>query len=184
MRVDATRESDIAALFERVGEFDHLVYTANGAPRPQPIAGVDIDQARRGLDVYLWGVVASVKHAVTRIRAGGTIALTSGMMAVRPTPGGALGAAGAAAIEGLVRGLAVELAPVRVNAVRPGTVRTPMYDAIPEAQREAMFAQLAEGTLTGRVSEPEQIAAAHLYLMGNPYVTGTVLAVDGGSVLK
>ncbi|MEV5455247.1 SDR family oxidoreductase [Streptomyces sp. NPDC052535] len=89
-----------------------------------------------------------------------------------------------AAIEGLVRGPAVEPAPVRVNAVRLGTVYTPVCNAIPEEQREAMFAQIAEETLTGRVGEPEQIAAAHPYLMGNPYVPGTVLAVDGGSALK
>ncbi|MHA6757452.1 SDR family oxidoreductase [Streptacidiphilus sp. PAMC 29251] len=68
--------------------------------------------------------------------------------------------------------------------MRPGTVRTPMYDAIPEEQREALFTAIAERNLTHTIGEPEQIAQSHLYLMGNPYVTGTVLTIDGGSLLS
>jgi NAD(P)-dependent dehydrogenase (short-subunit alcohol dehydrogenase family) len=94
-----------------------------------------------------------------------------------------VGASGAGAIEGLTRGLAVELAPIRVNAVRPGVIRTPRWNRIPEPQREALFTTLAERTLTKTVGEPGQIAATHLYLMENSFVTGTVLTVDGGSIL-
>lgn len=82
-----------------------------------------------------------------------------------------------------VRGLAVELAPVRVNAVRAGSVRTPLWDGVPAPQREALFARLAQRTLPGTVGEPEQIAAAHIYLMQNEYVTGIVQTVDGGLLL-
>ena len=89
----------------------------------------------------------------------------------------------AGAIEGLTRGPAVELAPVRVNAVRPGVIRTPMWNQIPEPQRETLFTTLAERTLTKTIGEPDQIAAAHLYLMENRFVTGTVLTVDGGFIL-
>jgi NAD(P)-dependent dehydrogenase (short-subunit alcohol dehydrogenase family) len=106
--------------------------------------------------------------------------LTSGTIGVRPTPGAALMASGAGAIEALARGLAVELAPVRVNAVRPGPIRTPMHDTVPEEQREALFTAIARRTLTKGLGEADQIAATHLYLMENGYVTGTVLTVDGG----
>ncbi len=75
------------------------------------------------------------------------------------------------------------LAPIRVNAVRPGVIRTPMWDRIPEPQREALFATLAGRTLTKAVGEADQIAATHLYLMENRFVTGTVLTVDGGFLL-
>ena len=109
--------------------------------------------------------------------------LTAGTIGVRPTPGAALAASRAGAIEGLTRGLAVELAPIRVNAVRPGVIRTPMWDRIPEPQREALFATLAGRTLTKAVGEADQIAATHLYLMENRFVTGTVLTVDGGFLL-
>jgi NAD(P)-dependent dehydrogenase (short-subunit alcohol dehydrogenase family) len=109
--------------------------------------------------------------------------LTTRTVGQRPVPGAALAAAGAGAAEGLVRGLAVELAPVRVNAVRAGAFRTPLWDGVPEAHREALFVRLAQRTLTGTVGEPEQIAAAHIYLMQNQYVTGTVHTVDGGLLL-
>ena len=89
----------------------------------------------------------------------------------------------AAAGEGLTRGLAVELAPIRVNAVRAGAFRTPLWDRLPEPQREAALTSLAGRTLTKTVGDPGQIAAAHLYLMENDYVTGTILTVDGGLLL-
>jgi NAD(P)-dependent dehydrogenase (short-subunit alcohol dehydrogenase family) len=149
----------------------------------RPLKDLTLDEARQLFEVRFWGVVAAVKHAAPRIRPGGSIVLTSGMIGVRPTPGSALVASGVAAIEGLTRGLAVELAPIRVNAVRPGVIRTPMWDRVPEPQRETLFTALAERTLTKTIGAADQIAAAHLYLMENRFVTGTVLTVDGGSML-
>jgi NAD(P)-dependent dehydrogenase (short-subunit alcohol dehydrogenase family) len=181
--VEVRSEADVAALFDRVGELDHLVYTAADPQTPRPLRDVSLDEARQVSDVRFWGAVAAIKHAVPRIRPGGSIVLTSGTVGVRPVPGAALAASGAAAVEGLTRGLAVELAPIRVNAVRPGAIRTPMWDPIPEPQREALFTTLAGRTLTKTVGEPDQIAAAHLYLMENRFVTGTVLTVDGGAIL-
>jgi NAD(P)-dependent dehydrogenase (short-subunit alcohol dehydrogenase family) len=181
--VNTRDEAEVAALFAGVGELDHVVYTANDAVRPQPVVDVSLDAARDLFEVRFWGVVAAVKHAAQRIRPGGSIVLTSGTVAVRPTPGTALAAAGAAAAEGLTRGLAAELAPIRVNAVRPGAIRTPLWDPVPEPQRAALFGALADKTLTKSIGEADQIAAAHLYLMENQFVTGTVLTVDGGAVI-
>ena len=95
---------------------------------PRPLTEAPTDEARQLFEVRFWGAVTAVKHAAPRIKAGGSIVLTSGMVAVRPSAGTAIAASGAAAIEGLARGLAVELAPVRVNAVRPGAVRTPAVE--------------------------------------------------------
>ena len=181
--LDVRDEAEVASLFERLGELDHLVFTAGDAFTPRPLADVVLSDARSVLDVRFWGAVTVVKYAAPRIRAGGSIGLTTGTIGQRPVPGASLAAAGAGATEGLVRGLAVELAPIRVNAVRAGAVRTPMWDGIPEDQREVLFARLAQGTLTGAVGDPAQLAAAHLYLMQNVYVTGTVLTVDGGLLL-
>jgi len=180
---DASSEADVAALFARTGELDHLVYTAAGAAGPRPLKDLSLEEARQLFEVRFWGAITAVKHAAPRIRPGGSIVLTSGTIGVRPTPGAALAAGAAAAIEGLVRGLAVELAPVRVNAVRPGVIRTPMWNGIPEPQREAVFGTLAERALTKTTGEPHHIAAAHMYLMENRFVTGTVLTVDGGFIL-
>ena len=125
--VDTRSEADVAALFARAGELDHLVYSAGDALGPRPLKDLSLDEARQLFEVRFWGAVAAVKHAAPRVRPGGSIVLTSGTVGVRPAPGGALAASGASAIEGLTRGLAVELAPIRVNAVRPGVIRTPMW---------------------------------------------------------
>ncbi len=181
--LDVRDENAIAALFQRVGELDHLVFTAGDAFTPRPLTEMSLADARAVLDVRFWGAVGVIKSAAPRIRAGGSIALTTGTVGQRPVPGAALAAAGAGAAEGLVRGLAAELAPVRVNAVRAGAIRTPLWDAVPEPQREVLFSRLAQRTLLGTIGEPEEIALAHLYLMQNPYVTGTVLTIDGGLLL-
>jgi NAD(P)-dependent dehydrogenase (short-subunit alcohol dehydrogenase family) len=141
------------------------------------------DEARTVLDVRFWGAVQVIRSAASRIRTGGSITLTTRTVGQRPVPGAALAAAGADAVEGLVRGMATELAPVRVNGVRAGAIRTPLWDGVPEVQRDAVFTRLAQRTLLGRIGEPEEIALAHLYLMQNRHVTGTVLTVDGGLLL-
>lgn len=180
---DARDEAEVSALLERVGTLDHLVYTAGDAPDQRPLPDLPLDEARRLFDVRFWGAVAAVTHAAPRIGPGGSIVLTSGMVGARPTPGAALAAAGVGAVEGLARGLAVDLAPIRVNTVRPGPIRTPMWDGVPQAQRDEMVESMRRRTLTGTVGEADQIAAANLYLMQNGFVTGTVLTVDGGAVL-
>lgn len=181
--LDIRDEAAVASLFAGIGELDHVVFTAGDRADRRTLSELPLDEARRTFDVRFWGAVAVAKHAAPRIRPGGSIVLTSGTISVRPVLGAALASAGACATEGLTRGLAVDLAPIRVNAVRSGAIRTPLWDAIPEPQREAVFASFAKRALTQTIGEPEQIAAAHLYLMENQFVTGTVLTVDGGSVL-
>lgn len=80
--------------------------------------------------------------------------------------------------------LAVELAPIRVNAVSPGIVRSPLWANLPEAEREGQYAAAAAASLpVGRVGEPDDLAEAYLALVTQPFATGTVLTVDGGGVL-
>ncbi|WP_406430903.1 SDR family oxidoreductase [Streptomyces sp. NBC_00631] len=181
--IDVRDEAAVAELFARVGELDHVVFTAGDQPDRRALAELPLDQARHTFDVRFWGAVAVAKHAAPRIRPGGSITFTTGTVGVRPVPGAALASAGSAATEGLVRGLALDLAPVRVNAVRSGAVRTPLWDAVPEPQRAAVFDAFARRALTGAIGEPQQIAAANLHLMENQFVTGTVLTVDGGLLL-
>lgn len=181
--LDVRDEAAVAELIAGLDALDHVVFTAGDAFAPRPLTGMALSDARAVLEVRFWGAVTVIAQAAPRLRPGGSVVLTTGTVGQRPVPGAALAAAGAGAAEGLVRGLAVELAPVRVNAVRAGAVRTPLWDAVPEAQRDAAFARLAQRTLTGTIGEPDDIALAHLYLMQNPYVTGTVLTVDGGLLL-
>ena len=105
----------------------------------------------------------------------------SGLYSTRPAPGGAFGAAAVAAVEGMTRALALDLAPTRVNAVAPGLIETPLWNAF-GAQREAILSQGA-ALPVGRIGRPKEVAEAVLFLMSNGFVTGTVLAIDGGGGL-
>src|ERR1700722_8876242 len=101
--VDVRDEAQIAALFERVAELDHVVFTAGDAFTPRPLADLSLSDARAIFGVRFWGAVTVAKYAAPRIRPGGSIALTTGTVGQRPVPGAALAAAGAGAAEGLVR---------------------------------------------------------------------------------
>ncbi len=89
----------------------------------------------------------------------------------------------AGAVEHLVHALAVELAPIRVNGVCPGGVRTDVWNAIPAEQREDRFRKMSERLLIRRIGEPDEVAEAYLYLMRGGYTTGQVLRVDGGQTV-
>lgn len=179
---DTRDEDSLAALFEQVGQLDHLVYTAGEQVAPAPLVDVPLAAARQRLDVRFWGAVAAVKHAVPRMSPRGSISVTSGTVGVRPVPGFALGAAGVGAIEGLARGLAVELAPIRVNALSPGIVDSGAWDGL-GAGKDKFFAGVAASNPARRVGRPEDLSSAALLALTNPYLTGTTLHVDGGGRL-
>jgi NAD(P)-dependent dehydrogenase (short-subunit alcohol dehydrogenase family) len=92
-----------------------------------------------------------------------------------------MAAAAVAAVEGMTRALALDLAPIRVNAVAPGLIDTPLWDAF-GSQREAILARAAKLPV-GRIGRPEEVAGAVMFLMSNGYVTGAVLPIDGGGGL-
>jgi NAD(P)-dependent dehydrogenase (short-subunit alcohol dehydrogenase family) len=181
--VDASSEQAIAKLMEDVGEFDHLVFTAGEPLAPAEVSSIELGDARAFFETRYWGALAAAKHASRRIRPGGSIVLSSGGAGQRPAPGLAVAASVCGAVEALARALAVELAPLRVNAVAPGVVRTELWSPIPEDSREAFYKEAADAMLSDRVGEAEEVAQAHLYLMQNEFVTGTVLDVDGGAAL-
>jgi NAD(P)-dependent dehydrogenase (short-subunit alcohol dehydrogenase family) len=118
----------------------------------------------------------------TSINEGGSLTLLSGQMARRPRPGLLTGAVANAAIDVLSRGLAVEMAPIRVNTVSPGIIDTALHARLPDDQREAMFKAAAERLPAGRVGQPEDIGSMILQVMQNGFLTGSVLEVDGGAM--
>ena len=180
--VDVRNEEDVSGFFERLRSFDHLVFTAGdwGAMAGGPLAEIDLTNAAQAFTVRFWGALSCIKHAHKHISAGGSITLTDGMIAHRPRKGAAVSSAMAGAIEHLTRGLALELAPVRVNAVCPGYVRTEVWNSIPEDKREERFKRMTERLPLPRIGEPAEIAEAYLYLMRGGYTTGQVLHVEGG----
>jgi NAD(P)-dependent dehydrogenase (short-subunit alcohol dehydrogenase family) len=180
---DLTDEQQIATLFDQIGEFDHLVFTAGEALQLKELASVKMDDAKQFFNLRYFGALMAAKYGSPFIRKGGSITLTNGTIGIRPMKGWAVAASITCAIEGLTRALAVELAPIRVNAVCAGMARTELWSNIPEADREAMFNHFGGQLLTGRIGEAADIAEAFLYLMKGNFSTGQIMVVDGGGVL-
>jgi NAD(P)-dependent dehydrogenase (short-subunit alcohol dehydrogenase family) len=181
--VDLTAEHEVESLFARLGEFDHLVYTAGDPLVLGDLGGLDLAAARKALDVRLWGALSAVRHARAHLRPGASITLTTGAAGRRAVPGWAVVASGCGAVESLTRALAVELAPIRVNAVLAGMVRTDLWAPIAGPDAPALYERTGRGLPVGRVGEPEDIAAAYLFLMREGFSTGAIVQVDGGHLL-
>jgi NAD(P)-dependent dehydrogenase (short-subunit alcohol dehydrogenase family) len=176
-------ENKIKELFERIGPFDHLVYTAGENLRLNVLSETSLDNARQFFNVRYWGAFAAVKYATPFIRGNGSIVLTSGTAGARPQKGWTVAASICGAMDGLTRALAVELAPIRVNAVCPGVVKSPLWNAMSSEQRETMYHNEGARLPVGRVGEVEDIAEAYLYLMRERFSTGQITVVDGGTML-
>ncbi len=177
--INVTDESDVAAFFAGIGAFDHLVFTAGdwaGMGGGSSLAELDLAAARAAFGVRFWGALAVVKHGHGQIAEGGSITLTDGMLAHRPRRGAPVSTAMLGAIESLTRSLAVDLAPVRVNAVCPGLVMTERSSTMSAELVQRFTARLP----LPRGADPAEVAEAYLYLMRGGYTTGQVLKVDGG----
>ena len=184
-QLDVTDEAHVTAFFSGDAAFDHVAYTAGdwGGPRRGPLADINLEAAASIFKVRFWGALAVAKHGARCLPPGGSMTFTDGMIAHHPSKGSVVSTAMAGAVEHMVRALAVELAPIRVNGVCPGLIRTGVWNSIPEDRREAQFAQLTKGQLVSRIGEPAEAAEAYLYLMRGGYTTGQVLYVEGGSAL-
>jgi NAD(P)-dependent dehydrogenase (short-subunit alcohol dehydrogenase family) len=169
--------------FDRTGPFDHLVYTAGEDLPLGHLVDTDLRRARARFEIRYWGAATAVKYGVRLLRDGGSIVLTSGFSATRPRAGWTSQASIQSAVEGLTRALAVELAPIRVNAVSPGVARTPRWDALSEANRQALYEREEKRLPLARIGEAGEIASAYIYFMKNTFATGNVLNVDGGGAL-
>ncbi|MEX2558190.1 MAG: SDR family oxidoreductase [Actinomycetota bacterium] len=180
--VDATSEDEVRRLFDLVDEVDHVA-TFAGSLAFGRILETDTDQLREGMEGRFWGAANICKHAAPRMNDGGSITLCSGVAGIRSRPGRSMGAASTVAVEAFARATALELAPVRVNAVCPGVIDTPLADDLLGARKEEAYAEQAKRIPLGRVGRAEEVADAVLFLMTNPFVTGTVLVVDGGYCL-
>ena len=180
---DLSNENDIKNFFQKVGDFDHLVFTAGDTLQLNELVETDLTKARRAFELRYWAVLAAVKHASKYIRKGGSISLTTGVAGERPHKGWTLAASVCGAIVSLTRALAVELAPIRVNAVSPGVVRTNLWQNLSERERDDMYESVGNSLLVGRVGEAWEIARAYLFLMQEGYSTGQTVVVDGGAVL-
>ncbi len=183
--LDVTDEAAVQAFFAGSDTFDHIVFTAADWAQVDhaTFADIDLEAAATLFEVRFWGAMRVAKYGAKCVRAGGSITLTNGMAAHRPEKGMAVATSMAGAVEHLVLGLAVELAPIRVNGVCPGAIVTEAWDDVPDAFRHVQEARLAKQLLP-RAGDPAEAAEAYLYLMRGSYTTGQVMRVEGGWTLK
>ncbi|MGY2093375.1 SDR family oxidoreductase [Nocardia gipuzkoensis] len=181
--VDATDPAAVEAFFAEAGVIDHLVIAVSGAAGSGPFAELTLEELTAGLDGKFWPQVRILKAALPHMAAEGSITLITAASARAAFPGTAGLAAINGALEAMVSPLAVELAPVRINAVSPGVIDTPWWERVPAEQRRQLFDGIAATTPVGRVGRPEDIAAAIHMLAGNGFITGVVLDATGGANL-
>ena len=180
--VDLTDESSVQALATRLGTVDHVVTTASARARGT-VADLAHDTVLQAFDTKVLGPILLAKHFAPRMPKDGSFVLFSGSAALKPSIGMLAVAATNGAVDVVTRSLAVELAPIRVNAVSPGTIDTGAYDALGAEKKAALFAQRAATNPAGRIGSPEDIAEAVLFALTNTFLTGVSLAVDGGEPL-
>jgi NAD(P)-dependent dehydrogenase (short-subunit alcohol dehydrogenase family) len=177
---DVTSDESVVNLFKQSGPVNHVVVTA-AQLRTGPFKTVSMDDVRATMEGKFWGAWRVARAA--EIRAGGSLTFVSGFLSVRPRPNTAIVSAGNGALESLTRALALELAPIRVNCVSPGTIDTPIRAAMPEAARKDMLAKVAAALPVGRVGLGEDIAQQILAFMTNGFATGSIVYLDGGGLV-
>ncbi|MGV9425864.1 SDR family oxidoreductase [Streptomyces sp. NPDC003656] len=182
-RADATDGEQVRAVAAAIGTVDWLVLAASGGQGAGPLAELDLAVLRQAFDAKLWAHLATLQAVLPYLSPNGSITLLGAISARAAMPGTAGLAAVNGAIEALVRPLAVELAPIRVNAVSPGLVDTPWWDGLPEDARQGYFAQAAAALPVRHVATAEEVGEVVALAATNGNVTGTVLEADGGARL-
>jgi NAD(P)-dependent dehydrogenase (short-subunit alcohol dehydrogenase family) len=182
-RADGGDRAGMDAVLQAVGRVDWLVISLSGSEGPGSIADLDLGMLRRAFDAKFWAHLTTIQATLPRLAPTGSITLLGAITARAAMPGTAGIAAVNAAVEALVKPLAAELAPIRVNAVSPGFVDTPWWSGVPEDARRAYFAQAAAVLPARRIATADDIAEVTVLAATNPNITGTVIEADGGARL-
>jgi NAD(P)-dependent dehydrogenase (short-subunit alcohol dehydrogenase family) len=183
VQVDTHEDAGLQALFSEAGTIDHLVSAATGGTRTlKPFVEQTEEQFQAAFG-KLWGYAKVARLGARFVARDGSITFVSGAPARRFRPNmSALSCVGGA-VENMVRCLAVELSPIRVNVVSPGIIDTALFDWMGD-EKAGKVAAMTQGQLVRRVGRPEEVASALIYLMQNGYATGTTVDVDGGQLLS
>jgi NAD(P)-dependent dehydrogenase (short-subunit alcohol dehydrogenase family) len=182
-RLDGNDPEAVAELAAGLAPIDALVVTLGGSEGVGALADLDLAALRRAFEAKFWPTVTVLQAALPYLADQASITLVGAISAHAAMPGTAGIGALNAAVEALVRPLAVELAPQRVNAVSPGLVDTPWWEVLPAEARAGYFAAAEAGLPVRHVSTAEEIAEAVALLATNTSMTGTVLQIDGGARL-
>ncbi len=179
---DVLDRDALEALFSKHRGFDFLVNAATGGARAVgPFLEMDLD-GFQGSFAKLWGYVNTVRLGTPHMSNTGSIVLISGYPARKWRPGVlAIGTVGNA-VEGFTKLAANEIAPVRINAVSPGLIDTPMFPHEGQARQDYLN-DTTKNNLIPRAGKPQEVATGALFRRENEFVTGTIVDVDGGAIV-
>jgi NAD(P)-dependent dehydrogenase (short-subunit alcohol dehydrogenase family) len=180
--VDLTDDASIRALAERLGAVDHVVSTASARARGT-LAELTREKITLSFDTKVIGPVMLAKYLAPQVNNGGSFVLFSGVNAFKVNVGYLGVAITNGAVDFLTRSLAVELAPIRVNAISPGVIDTGAWDTMGQDGKDAYFAHISAANPAGRIGTTHDIADAVLFAMTNTFMTGVMLKIDGGEPL-
>ena len=177
--IDIEDEDNVEKVMQDIGEINHIVFSAAMSPMPVgPIKSTSMKIAMQAMNTKFWGAYRIARSA--KIVSGGSITFVSGILAQRPTKSSTLLTSINSSVDGLARGLALELDNIRVNSVSPGLLDSAaIFKQMDINQR----AEIIKSLPAKKIGTPELIADAILFLAGNSYVTGTNLIIDGGKSL-
>jgi NAD(P)-dependent dehydrogenase (short-subunit alcohol dehydrogenase family) len=180
--VDMTDETSIAALGEQLGSIDHVVATASARVRGR-LADLEPVAIRLSFETKVIGPLMLAKHLAPRMNVGGSFVFLSGVAAAKIAVGTLGTAVTNGAVDVLARSLALELAPVRVNAISPGVIDTGAWDALGEQGKADYFAEMRARNPARRIGTADDIADGVLFAMTSTFLTGQTLHIDGGEPL-
>ncbi len=180
--VDVTDDESIAALAAKVGPVDHVVSTVSARARGK-LAELDRSKLQLSFDTKVIGPVMLAKHFAPRMTDGGSFVLFSGVNAFKINVGYLGVAITNGAVDFLTRSLAVELAPIRVNAISPGVIDTGAWDSLGTDGKRDYFAGVSDYNPAGRIGTVDDVADAVLFALTNTFLTGVTVKVDGGEPL-
>jgi NAD(P)-dependent dehydrogenase (short-subunit alcohol dehydrogenase family) len=181
--VDATSIPHLQTFFREYGAFEHLVIAVSGAAGSGAFRTLDLQNLRHGFEAKFWPQIAVAQISLETLRRDGSITFITAGSSRKALPGTAGLAAMNGALDAMIPTLAVELRPLRVNAVSPGVIATPWWDRVPEGFRNDFFAQSAASAPVGRIGQPEDVAQAIVFLIQNTFMTGSIIDCDGGARL-
>ena len=179
-------EDNVKALFDKAGTLDHIVFTAGDQLSTTPFQEATVEQIQRVGLVRFVGVLIVAKHGASHLAPGpnSSITLTTGAVSEKPIAGWTLVASYAGGAHSMMRNLALDLKPIRVNLISPGFVETELWDGMTKEAYTSMTDDIKKnGTTTGELAQPGDIAEAYLYCMRDRNITGSVISTNSGSML-
>lgn len=178
--VDITNNNSITALFEETGQIDHLIVTS-GSVTGKKFNELSEKDARSDLELNFWGKFNISKVGVNYLNEKGSIIFISGAFAKKPNPDVFMTTVSVGAVETMAKTLAISLSPIRVNVISPYIIDTNLVGSDKNSIDRNEYLELTAKNLPSKcIGTPKDIGDAAVLLLTNPYITGSILSIDGG----